>query len=362
MTPTPPRETPGDPSSVSRFFLPHVARMSGYQPGEQPRDGAYVKLNTNENPYPPSPRVAAAVAAALGERLRRYPDPLGTAFRATAARHHGVTPDMILPGNGSDDLLTIITRAFAGPGDVIVSPTPSYILYRTLAELQDARLVEVPFSADWTLDPDAFAAPGAKLAFLANPNSPSGTCLTPAQVAAIAARLDAPLVVDEAYADFAETDCIGLVRDHPNVIVTRSFSKGYSLAGLRLGYLIARPELVEGLVKVKDSYNCDTLSLAGGAAALEDREYFLGCRAQILATRARLTAAVRALGFTAAESRANFVWCTGHPGAVGIYEALKARKVLVRLMRYPGHAPGLRITVGTDPEVDLLLGELARLV
>ncbi len=347
---------------MSRFFLPHVARMSGYQPGEQPRDGAYVKLNTNENPYPPSPRVAEAVAAALGERLRRYPDPLGTAFREAAARHHSVTPEMVLPGNGSDDLLTIITRAFAGPGDVIVAPAPSYILYRTLAELQDAHFLEIPFAADWSIDPGAFTASGARLAFLANPNSPSGTCLTPAEVAAIASRIDAPLVVDEAYADFATTDCVALVRDHPNVIVTRSFSKGYSLAGLRLGYLVARPEIVEGLVKVKDSYNCDTLSLAGGAAALEDRAHFESCRAKILATRARLTAALRALGFTAADSQANFVWCPARPDAVAIYEGLKSRKILIRLMRYPGHPPGLRVTVGTDAEVDLLLGELAGLV
>ncbi|MCA1684470.1 MAG: histidinol-phosphate transaminase [Planctomycetia bacterium] len=347
---------------MSRFFLPHVARMSGYQPGEQPRDGAYLKLNTNENPYPPSPRVAPAVAAALGERLRRYPDPLGTAFREVAARHHAVSPGMILPGNGSDDLLTIITRAFAGPGDTVVAPSPSYILYRTLAELQSARLVEVPFRPDWTLDPQAFAVPGARVAFLANPNSPSGTCLSPAEVAAIAERLDAPLVVDEAYADFAESDCVRLTETHPNVIVTRSFSKGYSLAGLRLGYLVARPEIVEGLVKVKDSYNCDTLSLAGGAAALEDVDYFNACRSKILATRRRLTDAVRGLGFTPPESRANFVWCPGHPRAVEIYQALKDRKILVRLMRYEGHAPGLRITVGTDDEVDLLLGELAKLV
>jgi histidinol-phosphate aminotransferase len=347
---------------MSQYFLPHIDRMAGYVPGEQPRESGIVKLNTNENPYPPSPRVFEAIAAALGERLRRYPDPMGTAFREAAARRHSVTPDMILAGNGSDDLLTIITRAFAGPGHIVVAPSPSYILYRTLAELQDARLVEVPFCDDWTLDPSAFAVPGARLAFLANPNSPSGTCLSPDEVSAIACRLGCPLVVDEAYADFAGTDCVGLVRDHPNVIVTRSFSKGYSLAGLRLGYLIARPELVEGLVKVKDSYNCDTLSLLGGAAALDDRAHFEQNRDRILSTRRRLTNAVRELGFHAAESRANFVWCTGRDDATALYLALKERKVLVRLMRYPGLAPGLRITVGTDEEIDRLLRELRTLV
>jgi histidinol-phosphate aminotransferase len=349
---------------MSRFFLPHVARMAGYVPGEQPREGGYTKLNTNENPYPPSPRVVAAIVSALGdgERLRRYPDPMGTAFREAAARHHGVTPEMVLAGNGSDDLLTILTRSFAGPGDVVAAPSPSYILYRTLAELQDARLVEIPFEPDWSLDPARFAAPGPKLAFLANPNSPSGTCLEPARVGELAGRLACPLVVDEAYADFAGSDCVGLVHEHPNVIVTRSFSKGYSLAGLRLGYLIARPEVVEGLTKAKDSYNCDALSLAGGAAALGDVAYFRACRDRVLATRRRLTDAVRGVGFTVPESQANFVWCTGRPDAPALYEVLKARKILVRLMRYPGHEPGLRVSVGTDAEIDLFLGALRRLV
>jgi histidinol-phosphate aminotransferase len=347
---------------MSGYFLPHVDRMAGYKPGEQPRDGAFIKLNTNENPYPPSPRALDAVRAALGEGLRKYPDPVGTAFRQSVARLHGVSPDMVLAGNGSDDLLTILTRAFVGPGDVLLAPNPSYILYRTLAEIQDARCVEVPFGDDWSLDPESFSVPGARLAFLANPNSPSGTCLSPVDVASIASCLRCPLVVDEAYANFAETDCVALVRDLPNVIITRTLSKGYSLAGLRLGYLIARPETVEGLTKVKDSYNCDALSLVGGAAALDDQAYVAATRAKVLATRRRLTDAVRALGFTVPESQANFVWCTGHPRPTEIYDALKERRVLVRLMHYPGHRPGLRISVGTDAEIDRLLEELRTLV
>lgn len=348
--------------SRDSFFRPHIDRMAGYVPGEQPRDTGVLKLNTNENPYPPSPRAYEAIAATLDDRLRRYPDPMGSAFRQAAARLHGVEPEMILAGNGSDDLLTIITRAFAGPGDLLVYPSPSYILYRTLAELQDARVAEVPFGADWSLDPEAFALPGAKLAFVANPNSPSGTTLAPDQVARLAERLECPLVVDEAYADFAASDCVSLVASHPNVIVTRTFSKGYSLAGLRLGYLIARPEIIAGLVKVKDSYNCDSLSLAGATAALEDRDYLTQTRGKILATRRRLTDAVRALGYHVPESQANFVWCTGGPPAAKVYEALKAQKILVRLMRYPGHADGLRITVGTDAEIDRLLEALGPIV
>ena len=346
------------------LFLPHVEAMSGYVPGEQPRGGRLIKLNTNENPYPPSPRALAALVAAAGEGLRRYPDPLGTVLREAVARRHGVTPEMVLTGNGSDDLLTIVTRAYVGPGDVGVYPEPSYVLYQTLLEIQNARSAVVSFGDDWTLDPDAFAAAArsARLAFLANPNSPSGTALSPAHVAEIAARLACPLVVDEAYADFAETNCVALVREYPHVIITRSFSKGYGLAGLRLGYLIAQPDVVEGLVKVKDSYNCDAPALAAGAAALDDQDYLATTRARILATRERLIAALRDLGCKVPDSRANFVWCTGGLAPEPTYRALKERGILVRLMRYPGRADGLRITVGTDDEVDRLLAELSAIL
>ena len=347
---------------MSRFFQQHIDKMSGYVPGEQPRDGGIIKLNTNENPYPPSRKVAEAIATALDGRLRRYPDPVGTAFREAVARRHGVTPDMVLAGNGSDDLLTILTRSFVGPGDLMISPTPSYILYKTLAELQNAQFLQVPFEDDWTLLPENFAHRDAKLAFLANPNSPSGTALTPEAISALAEALPCPLVVDEAYGDFAEHDAISLIATHPNIIVTRTLSKGYSLAGLRLGYLIARPEIIEGLVKVKDSYNCDTLSLLGGAAALDDREWQFENRRAICATRQRLTQAARDLGYNVPESHANFIWCQGGPPANEVYDALKAEKILVRLMKYQGYPDGLRITVGTDAEIDRLLDVWARLV
>jgi histidinol-phosphate aminotransferase len=347
---------------MSRYFQPHIDRMAGYVPGEQPLGGNFIKLNTNENPYPPSPAVAEAIRQVVDERLRRYPDPHATAFCAAAARLHSVVPEMIMAGNGSDDLLTIITRAFVAPGEKVLCPSPSYILYRTLVELQNGCPVEVVYTPDWRLDPSAEAIAGARLAFLANPNSPSGTALAPDDVAALAARLDCPLVVDEAYVNFAATDCTGLVASHPNVIILRTFSKGYSLAGLRLGYLIARPEIVAGLIKVKDSYNCDTLSLLGGIAALADQAHLAETRARIIATRRRLRAALRTLGYHVPESQANFVWCTGGPPALPVYQALKERRILVRLMRYPGQPDGLRITVGTDAEIDQLLDNLRTLV
>ena len=286
----------------------NVRAMSGYVPGEQPRDGAFVKLNTNENPYPPSPRVFEAPREALtGDRLRRYPDPTGAHFRRTAGRVLGVDPDGVLIGNGSDDILTIVTRAFVPEGGLVVSPTPSYLLYRTLADLQGARFQTVPFTADWDL-PEPWPVERAHLTFLANPNSPSGTTVDRRRLERLAEELNGPLVVDEAYADFADDNALDLVRSR-GVIVSRTFSKSYALAGVRFGFAVADPAVVRELLKVKDSYNCDVLSLAAAAAALEDQEYFRTIRAKVLATRGRMTEALTRLGFTIPPSRANFVWC-----------------------------------------------------
>jgi histidinol-phosphate aminotransferase len=345
---------------MTRFLRPNIARMAGYVPGEQPREGGFTKLNTNENPYPTSPRVKAALLEAVTDRLRLYPDPMSTELCRAVAALHQVEPGMVLAGNGSDDLLTILTRAFLGPGDAAAFPSPSYLLYATLLQLQDGRPVTVPYLPDWTLDRAALAVPGLKLVFLANPDSPSGTAMPREQIARLAETLDCPLVVDEAYADFAESrfHAIPLLTDHPNLIVTRSFSKGYSLAGIRLGYLVARAEIVEHLVKVKDSYNCDRLSQVAGVAALRDQDYLAATRSKVQATRSRLTGALRAMGYQVPDSQANFVWATGGPPARETFQQLKDRKILVRLMAYPGYPEGLRITVGTDEEIDRLLEAL----
>jgi histidinol-phosphate aminotransferase len=349
---------------MSRFVRTHIARMAGYVPGEQPQGGGFIKLNTNENPYPPSPRVKAALAEAISDRLRLYPDPLATTFRRTVAELHGVEPDMVLAGNGSDDLLTILTRAFVGPGNLGGFSAPSYLLYSTLVALQDGRSVVVPYTRDWTLDWRAVPSGDVNLFFLANPDSPSGTALAREQVAELAAKLNCPLIVDEAYADFADPlyHAMPLITDHPNVIVTRSFSKGYSLAGIRLGYLVARPEIVEHLIKVKDSYNCDMLSQIAGDAAVRDQRYLAETRAKIVATRGRLTAALRTLGYIVPDSQSNFVWATGGPPARETFLRLKDHEILVRLMSYPGYPEGLRISVGTDAEIDRLLEMLGHIV
>jgi histidinol-phosphate aminotransferase len=346
------------------YFRPTIDAMSGYQPGEQPRGGEFIKLNTNENPYPASPAVFEAIHRATGDGLRKYPDPLATAFRRQAADLLGLEPDWILAGNGSDDLLTIITRSFVNSGEVIVAPTPSYVLYRSLSEIQGARYEEVHFSDSWDV-PDQIASLHARLAFLPNPNSPSGTIVSPSRVRELAMRLsgDTPLVVDEAYVDFADSNCIELVRECDNVIVTRTLSKSYSLAGIRVGFAVARPQVIAGLIKVKDSYNCDALSIAAATAALADQQHLSRNVARIRATRHRMTEALRRCGFHVPDSQANFVWCTAGPApARRLYEELKARRILVRYMDYAGSGDGLRISVGSDAEIDRLLHELRSLV
>lgn len=348
-------------SQLNRLFRPEIQHMQAYVPGEQPQGGKFIKLNTNENPYPPSPRVNAAIASAAAARLERYPDPLGTAFRVRAAEVLGVQPDWILCGNGSDDILTVLTRAFVGSADKLRLPYPSYILYRTLAQLQGAEFEEVRFQDDFTLGDDFSRSDDKlRLAFLPNPNSPSGTMLPPERIADVAARLECPLLVDEAYVDFADSNCIELVKQNPRVMVSRTLSKSYALAGLRFGFLVAQPPIIAMLRKVKDSYNCDSLSLAAATAAIDDQAWLRENRQKIIATRQRMSERLRELGFTVAPSQANFVWCTRQDRPVQeLYASLKRDQILVRYMDYPNWGDGLRISVGTDDQIDACLSLLA---
>ncbi|MEO0529684.1 MAG: histidinol-phosphate transaminase [Planctomycetota bacterium] len=351
------------------MFRESVERMTGYVPGEQPRGTKLVKLNTNENPYPPSPKVIEAIRAAAGEGLQRYPEPSAEAFRNRAAevlvKHNAeITPDWILCGNGSDDILTIATRAFADQGRAVRYPWPTYSLYKTLAEIQGVRQDRVEYEPDWSLD-YAFTAPSddVRIAYLANPNSPSGTILSPGEVAAIADAIPCPLLVDEAYVDFAETNCLDLVRTNERVLVSRTLSKSYGLAGLRFGYVVAQPQVIAQLAKVKDSYNCDALSIAGATAAIDDQAWLADNVAKVLAERERLDAGLQAAGFVTTPSHANFVWAI-HPDGqhAAIYERLKADGVLVRLIRHDGWRggdDGIRVSVGTPEQTDALLSLLS---
>lgn len=352
------------------YFRPNIQKMAGYTPGEQPQGASkFIKLNTNENPYMCSAKVKAAIGRVCQAGLQKYPDPMATAFRQQACELlkkelPEITPDWILCGNGSDDILTIVTRSYVDSGDVLRFPNPSYILYKSLAEIQGAGVDIVNFQNDWSLGKE-FASPKdrLKLAFLANPNSPSGTVIPPAAVEELANALPCPLLVDEAYADFAESNCLSLVAQNEKVLVSRTLSKSFALAGLRFGYLVAQPHVISELVKVKDSYNCDALSIAGATAAIEDQAWFMETRAAILNTRSRLLASLRELGFTCVDSQANFIWCEhSAKSSQQLYLDLKQAGVLVRYMNYPDWGDGLRITAGSDEQIDAFLAILQSLL
>jgi histidinol-phosphate aminotransferase len=347
------------------LFRPNIDRMSAYVPGEQPPPGAKViKLNTNENPYPPSPKAIEAMRALDGDLLRRYPHPYAEGFRRCAAQVLDVPPEWIVPGNGSDDLLAMVVLACAQPGRKIVYPTPTYVLYRTLADMQDAVRIEVPYDRDYTLDVDALADCDGDVTFVASPNSPSGTIAPTDKLDSLASRLRGLLVIDEAYADFADGNAMNLVRRHANVIVLRTLSKGYSLAGLRLGFGVMQPSLAEGINKVRDSYPVGAVACAVGAAAMADQPYMRSCADKVRRSRQRLQTDLKALGLHVWPSQSNFVLAQVPPpkDAAKVYEGLKAGGILVRYFNEPGLHDKLRITVGTDEQDAALVRALAELM
>ncbi len=343
-------------------FRPNIARMKGYVPGEQPQSGGFIKLNTNENPYPPSAALLDRLRQACTEDLRLYPDPDATALRALLARTFGPSPDHFIVGNGSDELLTIIIRSFAGEGDSIAYAYPTYGYYQPLIEVQGAQAVVVDYPEDFSL-PSALAETGANLTFVVNPNAPSGTLVPVEHIAALAERVRGILVVDEAYVDFSQGGCIDLVGDRANVIVVRTMSKSFSLAGMRIGFACTSPEIVAGMWKVKEHYNLNRLSLVAAEAALEDIETMRHSANRICATRARLTEELRALGFFVWDSATNFVLVRSEARpAAELYNALKDRRILVRYFNQKRLDDCLRISIGTDEETDALIASLREIL
>jgi len=343
------------------YFRPTIAAMTGYVPGEQPPPGTpVIKLNTNENPYPPSPQAMAVLHHLDSEWLRRYPDPYGRQVRQAVRDILGVPEDWVLVTNGSDDLLNILIRACAeGHSRPIAYPTPTYVLYGTLAALQPAQVIEIPYPETYRLPLDELVATQAAVTLIASPNSPSGHAVPLAELRHLARQLSGVLAIDEAYVDFAETSALALVHECPNVLLLRTLSKGYGLAGLRLGFGLAQPELIAGLFKVKDSYTVDAIAMAVGAAALRDQTYKHQRAEQIKASRTRLTQALRGLGFTVPDSQGNFVLATVPTGeAAALTQALKQRGILVRYFQHPGLEDKLRITVGTEAQNQQLIEAL----
>ena len=347
------------------LLRPNIQTMPPYIPGEQPPIGSSViKLNTNENPYPASPAALAVLRDLDPERLRRYSDPAATELRRAAAAVYGVDIDWIIAGNGSDDLLAMVVLACAGPGSKVAYAMPTYVLYRTLAQMVDAPIVEVPYDDDFNLPVDALLAEQAAVTFVATPNSPSGTPAPIASLERLAAGLKGLLVIDEAYVDFAEADAMPLVRRFENVLVLRTLSKGYSLAGLRVGLGVGNPTLLEGLNKVKDSYNVGSIPAMMAAAALADQPYKNACAARVKASRARLSGELAGLGFRVWPSQSNFVLAQVPPGsqAKSLYMGLKERGILIRYFNEPRLDDKLRISVGTDEQNRALTSALADLL
>lgn len=338
--------------------------LHAYVPGLQPTEPGWVKLNTNENPYPPSPRVAEAIAGAIADgALRLYPDPRSTELRRAfaAAYGHGLNEENVIVGNGSDDVLNLLVRVF-GAGAVGFT-VPSYSLYPVLVAIANGEARAMPFTREMRLPVRELAVCRANILFLTSPNAPTGVGFTAAELASLAASFPGILVIDEAYADFAQENALGLLAHHPRLVITRTLSKSHGLAGLRVGCALAHPEIIDLLDRVRDSYNVNRVSQAAGLAAVRDTAYTATIIARIKATRQRTLERLADLGWFTYPSQANFVFteprtragATGANVARSCYEHLAARKVLVRY--FGSHAlteSFLRITVGTDAQMDAL--------
>lgn len=337
----------------------NVQALTAYTPGEQPKDAGIIKLNTNENPYPPSPKVAAALRTFDAARLRLYPDPVFMALRLRIAEIHGCTAEQVFIGNGSDEILALCTRAFVENDGSVGYFVPSYSLYPVLADIRGVTRRPVALGSGFTWRAPADDA--ASLFFITNPNAPTSLLHDKASVAAFCRTFRGVVLIDEAYGDFADDTCmdLALAADNANTLVMRTFSKSFSLAGLRFGYVIGPAALVGALYKIKDSYNMDMLAQVVGLAALNDLPYMQENVRRIRATRDRLTAELRRRGWTVCESQTNFLFARPPDGdAARLFEALKAAKIYVRYFPGPETGDYLRITIGTEAQTDALLAAL----
>lgn len=338
----------------------HIKKLKAYEPGLQPKDGERViKLNTNENPYPPSPWVLEAIREEASDSLRLYSDPHSQRLRETTAALYGVEPEQILCGNGSDEILGVLLRTFCVKGDRVGYYEPSYSYYKTLSAVHALELSPTPLGKNFT-DPPLPEENDLPIFFLTNPNSPLGFSLRPEFVARLANHLKGILVVDEAYADFARWNCISLVREKPNLVVTRSLSKSYSLAGLRVGLAIAEKSCIEQMDKVRDHYNLNRIAQTAACVALRDQNLFQENRKRILRTRDRFVKTLQELGLQTVDSDTNFVFVRfeSPETASRTFHTLMEKGVLVRYFDHDGLRDGLRITVGTNREMDRLTTEL----
>ena len=349
---------------MSKFWSPKVRELTPYVPGEQPRE-RLIKLNTNENPYPPAPGVEAVLREFPVDHLRRYPDPDSSALRAALAGELGVEPQQVFVGNGSDEILALAFQAFFCHGRPLEMPEVTYSFYPVYCRLFDVTRRALPLDAQWRVDLEAFTTDSSGAIF-ANPNAPTGHGHDRQAIQGLLSRVkDSVVLIDEAYADFGGESAIPLVAEHDNLLVTGTFSKSRSLAGLRLGYAVGSRELIEGLERVKDSFNSypiDSLASAVGIASLEDRQHFEACREAVITTRERTRERLESLGFHVLPSKANFL-LVSHASldAAQLFVGLRERGILVRHFNTEMLNNYLRISIGTEDEMDSLVETLESL-
>ena len=338
------------------YFRPGIDAMEGYTPGEQPKTMDIIKLNTNESPFPPAPGVKQALLDFETVRLRRYPDPVSSVLREEIAAMNGYGPENIITGNGSDDLLTILTRCFTDEHRAMACFDPSYSLYPTLANLQGAPCIRVPLTDDFDIPDDVLErAAGANLFFIARPNAPTGNLFAKVKMERICAGFKGIVVIDEAYADFSRDNCMELVKKYANVVITRTFSKSRSLAGLRFAFAVAHPKIIEGMMKMKDSYNVSMLTQVLALASLRDPGYFEKCVNEIKANREVLAESLRKLSFEILPSETNFLFVRPPKNAKKYFEDLKLKNIVVRYFPMTRTCNYVRITVGSAAENAALL-------
>lgn len=343
------------------YARPNIERMHGYVPGEQPKAPGLIKLNTNENPYPPSSKVIEALRGALDGRLRLYPDPQCAALRQKIGARYEIDPGRLLIGNGADDILNLAVRAFVGEGDTLAYFWPSYSLYPVLADIQGANKMELPLDENFRFQAHPALLrqlAGVKLVFITQPNAPSGVWLQKIELQRVIEKTTGVVLIDEAYVDFAGDNCLDFAAAYDNVLVSRSFSKSASLAGMRIGWVTGNPDLIRALDKVKDSYNVNRLSQLAGEAAIEDVAYFEETVRKVKATRERVKQQLEQWRFDVMPSQTNFLFARP-PAPVTAkqwFDGLRARNVLVRWWDADRIRDYARVSIGTDDEMDKFLG------
>ena len=341
----------------------HVQRMHAYMPGEQPKERELIKLNTNENPYPPAPKVLSAIKRAVDDRLRLYPDPRAGTLREQLAGLHGVNPENVIIGNGSDELLGLATRAFVDPGGGCVQYfTPSYSLYPVLADIHNAKRNEVCLLDDFSLPAVAQLRKEkdwnfrAALTYITTPNAPTGCGYTTAELDALCLAQKGVVVLDEAYVDFAEESALDLALKHSHVLVSRTFSKAYSLCFQRIGYFVGSRELISALDKIRDSYNVNGLGQVAAGATLKSLPYYRSNFRKIIKLRARVGLGLAGLGFETLPSQTNFILTKPPRFAASTWlKKLRAQKILVRHFKGLHVKDYLRITIGSEKDMNVLL-------